>query len=141
MKLNYLRAGIAATASDRAEYQTFLAGGTITKGQWVAFDNSKTAANKTLYVVAADVVANGNPRVVGVAMHAASAGGKVKVCIAGYCAVASVTTGVAADALLCIDTTIGRADTYTAADLAGPVGVCLTLAASHVSDVIVKRQF
>jgi len=61
------------------------------------------------------------------------------VAVAGYVASAAVTTGVAANDPLSVDTTNGRAD---AADAANAVicGVCLGTAALNVAPVYVYKR-
>ena len=61
--------------SNRSQTETFLAGGAIAKGDWVALDTSKTGADKALYVVeAAGVATVGQANVMGVALEAATSG-------------------------------------------------------------------
>jgi hypothetical protein len=130
--------------SNRSQTETFLAGGTISAGDFVSLDRSKTGADKALYVVVQDTsggaVALGVPTV-GVALASADAEEKVQVCIGGYCAKANVATGTAAGAALALDTTTsGRAVAADAANV-NIAGVCLTLAASNSAEVMVIKQF
>ncbi len=135
---------VGAGASNRSQEETFIAGGTIAKGDFVSLDTSKTGADKALFVLVVDTsagaVALGVPTV-GVALAAATAGQKVDVCVAGYCAQAAVATGTAAGVALSLDTSnSGRA---AAADAAN-VNICavsLTLAASNTAEVMVIKQF
>lgn len=135
---------VGAGASNRSQEETFIAGGTIARGDFVSLDTSKTGADKALFVVTIDTsggaVALGVPTV-GVALAAATAGQKVDVCVAGYCAQAAVATGTAAGVALSLDTTAsGRA---AAADAAN-VNICavsLTVAALNTAEVMVIKQF
>ena len=102
-----------------SEVRTFLASGTITKGQWVNFDYAKTGEDKVVYVTVQDTsggaVAIGVP-VIGVAVSSTTAANQeVQVCIAGYCASAAV-----ANVNVC--------------------GVALADAASNSAPVLVYRQ-
>ncbi len=104
--IQYLQPGEGADTSNRSEVETFFAGGTIAKGDAVAFDLSKTGADKVLYVIEATAAAKA--LIVGVALNNAVAGAKVDVVISGYVAEADVATGVTAGAQLCGSATAGR---------------------------------
>jgi hypothetical protein len=137
-------APVGADASNRSQTETFLAGGTIAAGDFVSLDTSKTGANKALFVVTVDTsagaVALGVPTV-GVALRHAALGEKVDVCVAGFCAVANVVTGVAAGAAVALDTTTsGRATTADAANV-NIAAICLTLAAGNKAEVMVLKRF
>lgn len=128
------------TSQSRADYMSFLSGGAITAGDWVALDLTKTGSDRALYVITAAAVTDGNSRVIGVCPAGATAAGqRVNVCIAGYCEGARVTTGVAAGVPLTVDTTAGRADLAVAADTHW-CGVTLEIAASNLCDVVVFRR-
>jgi hypothetical protein len=45
---------VGAGASNRSQEETFIAGGTISKGDFVSLDTSKTGADKALFVVTVD---------------------------------------------------------------------------------------
>ena len=105
---------VGASAMHRSQTETFIAGGTVAVGDWVAFDTSKSGANKVLTVVQASNVALGNALVCGVVLGSAdssgllTAGHKVKVCISGYVAAAKVNAGVvAAGTVVGLDTRYG----------------------------------
>jgi len=147
--IQFLDAGETSSTSNRSQEETFLAGGAIVKGDWVALDLSQTGADKALYVVQAPATA-GSPIPCGVALEAASSGGQVRVCIGGYAASANVTTGTAPGLALMMTSTAGRttAATYIgngsgAASLPLPViiGTCLTRAAANVAEVWVIKRF
>jgi hypothetical protein len=127
-----------------SEVRTFLASGTITAGQWVNFDYSKTSTDKVVYVTVQDTsggaVAIGVP-VIGVAVSSTTAAGQeVRVCIAGYCAVAAVATGSTSGLALALDTTTsGRATIADAANV-NVCGVALADAVSNSAPVLVYRQ-
>lgn len=128
------------TSMYRSDYQTFISGGVITAGDWVALDLTKTGSDRVLYVIAAAAVTDGNSRVIGVCPAGATAAGQqVRVCIAGYCEGARVTTGVASGVPVTVDTTTGRADLAVAADT-HVCGVTLEASASNLADVLVFRR-
>jgi hypothetical protein len=91
---------------NRTQVETFLAGGTITKGDAVAFDLSKTGADKVLYVI--EATGGAKALIVGVALNSAVANGDVDVAISGYVDEADVATGVTAGAQLSGSATAGR---------------------------------
>ena len=81
--VQFLNPGVSSDTMNRSQEETFLAGGIIALGDWVAFDLSKTGADKALYVVQApNVAASGI--ITGVAVQAAAAGEQVRVCVDGY---------------------------------------------------------
>lgn len=127
-----------------SEVRTFLASGTITKGQWVNFDYAKTDADKVVYVTVQDTsggaIAIGVP-VIGVAVSSTTAANQeVQVCIAGYCEVAAVATGSTSGLALALDTTTsGRATIADAANV-NVCGVALADAVSNSAPVLVYRQ-
>ena len=132
------------TALDRSEKKTFIAGGAISQGDWVAFDTSKTASARVLYCIEAAAVANGNPSVVGVCIAAqngfpAAAEDKITVVVRGYAEGASVANAVnAANIPLVVDNTqAGQAVAIVAADIAPPCGFSLEAAAGNLADVYV----
>lgn len=127
--------------SNRTQKETFLAGGAITAGDWVAFDTSATGATRVLTVVQAANVALGNPLVVGVALNSASvAGAKVDVCVSGYVASANVDGAVVAGSPLTVDTTAGRAHIAATGDIS-ICGVALEADVANVAAVWVYKQF
>lgn len=133
--------------SNRSQEETFLAGGTITAGDWVIFDTSATGAARVLTVIQSPATA-GNPLAVGVALNSATAGQRVDVCIAGYAASANVATLAAGaqakgQAITTSGAVAGRAIKYDAAvhTNASPVAVLLEDAAANVAAVWVFKQF
>ncbi len=104
--IQFLGPGEGAETSNRSQTETFLAGGTIAKGDIVAFDLSKTNVDRVLYVIEATAAAKA--LIVGVAKEAATAGNKVDVVVSGYAADADVATGVTAGQQLCGSATAGR---------------------------------
>lgn len=152
-------ADFGASTSHRRQTEYFLAtltngGGapavvTLTAGTWVAFDNTKTGADQMLYVKEAANVAGGNTLVVGVVLKdvstetlaaGASADVQFEVVIAGYVAVANVTTGVTAGTRVVVDTTAGRGDAAAAGEI--PCGVVLTtIPAGNQGEVFVIKNF
>ena len=96
--IQFLGTGEKAGTSNRSQVETFLAGGTIAAGDAVAFDLSKTGADKVLFVIEATAAAKA--LIVGIALNAAVAGDKVEVVVSGYVDSADVATGVTAGAQL-----------------------------------------
>jgi len=138
---------VGASAMDRSQTETFIAGGTVAVGDWVAFDTSKTGPNKVLTVVQAANVALGNPLVCGVVLGAdntaglLTAGNKVKVCISGFVAAAKVNAGVvAAGTPLVVDTTVATAHAAATGDIS-MCGVSLSASVAGLAEVWVYKQF
>lgn len=118
---------IGLTVSDRRRIESFIAAGTIGVGDWVALDYSQsTDGARSIKVVGADgnagaagTITSTASRVVGVALTAASAGGRVDVVTRGL-ADASVTesgSGIKQGDALVISNTAGVAQIYAAASL------------------------
>ena len=141
--IQFLAAGEGLDTSNRRQVETFLANGTIAAVDWVMLDTSKTGADRTLFVIEATAVANGNALVIGVATEAAVAGGQVRVVISGYAEGASVANAVAAAnvALVVDNTAAGQAVAIAAGDLAPACGVSLEAAAGNKADVWVFKRF
>tara|TARA_R110000824_G_scaffold198789_4_gene382836 strand:+ start:172 stop:633 length:462 start_codon:yes stop_codon:yes gene_type:complete len=95
--IQVLDSGVSGSTSHRQEVETFLAGGTIAVGDWVSFDTSQAGADRVLYVIEAPGVATvGNAAAFGVSLDAVTAGQRVRVVTAGYCASASVAAATVA---------------------------------------------
>lgn len=153
-------ADFGASTSHRRQTEQFLVsltngGGapavvSLSAGNWMAFDNSKTGADQMLYVAQAGNVAGGNTLVAGVLLRDIStdieidAGAtldvQAEVVIAGYVASANVTTGVTAGTRVVVDTTAGRGDAAAAGEI--PCGVVLTtIPAGNAGEVLVLKNF
>jgi hypothetical protein len=136
-------AGGTASTMNRSQVETFIAGGSITAGDFVILDTSQTGSDRALYVIQSPATA-GNALVVGVAKTGATTGQKVDVVVAGYYATANVVTGVnAGEAITTSGATAGRClkyltGTHTNTD---PIGVVLANAASNVAPVIIFKHF
>ena len=104
--IQFLGPGEGQNTSNRSQVETFLAAGTIAAGDAVAFDLSKTGADKVLYVL--EATGGAKALIVGVALNAAVAGDKVEVVVGGYVDSADVATGVTAGAQLSGSATAGR---------------------------------
>ena len=88
-------AGVALNSeiSNSRQVEIFLAQGAIAADDAVAFNTNNTAdGEKTLYVFPADTGTQHSKCFVGVALEAAAAGEKVRVCISGVCT-ANVAAG------------------------------------------------
>lgn len=131
------------TQMHRRQVETFLSGAAIVAGNVVMFDVSKTHALRSLYVVAAGVVATGNPLAIGVALNTVTgAGEKVQTIISGYAEDVKCAAGVAAGhPLSAAQAAIGEVDTRVAADTAQAFGVALEAVAGASVDMIVFKQF
>ena len=118
----------------------------ITAGNWVQIetDTSVTDYDKNdvgASVTTADAVANGNMAVLGIATETTTAAGYITIQTAGRYESANVATSVAAGSALVVDdTSAGRAVLMVAADVPGPCGLCLVLAASNMADVLITDQ-
>jgi hypothetical protein len=116
---------IEGDTSNRRQVETFIAGGAIAAGDVVAFDTSKTGADRVLYVTEAAQVANGNGLSCGVALAAATAGEQVRAVIGGY-ALVSTHGGVALGNLLTAGgTSAGTVDGRIASDISPAFGITL----------------
>jgi len=135
---------IGPATSDRSQVETFLAGGSITSGDWVIFDTSATGPTRVLQVIKSPATA-GNPLVLGVALNTVTSGQKVNVVVSGYVASANVVSGVLkGEAIVSSGATAGRALKYATGTHtnAGPCGVALEDAsAGNVAAVWVHKQF
>lgn len=133
--------------SNRSQIETFLAGGTVAVGDWVALDATKSGAEKALFVVEAGAAANGNPLVVGVVLSSAettgalTAGSKVNVIIAGYAAEANTNGAPVAGQPLVVQTVAGAADAAGAGITAPPCGAVLADLGGGKAEVIVYKHF
>lgn len=142
--LNDAASGGLASASNRQQVETFIAGGTIAAGDWVMFDTSKTGPDRVLYVIEATGVAtHGNGSCVGVAQEAAVADASVKVVVAGYAATASVGGTTAINNLLVGPIgTPGMAEPFAAGTTESPpVGLALEADTANVAAVWVFKKF
>jgi len=125
----------------------FIAGASITRGQWVSLDVAQSTSTKIInYVVPAGAtpVATGDALAIGVSQSTVSAGAVCSVLIEGYCdfALTDDTSVTAAGlALVAGKTVVGQADAIEATDLAPSVGTSLAASASGVGQVWVKRKF
>ena len=135
---------VGAGAMNRSQTETFLAGGAITEGDWLALDTSKTGADKALYVVEASGVATvGQANVIGVALASVAAEEKVLVCVAGYCAKASVAGAtVTGSALVGPIGTAGQAVIEVPGTTSGKLcGVALAADVANFAEVLVIKTF
>ena len=142
--VQFLSSGEAGDTGNRRQVETFLAGGAIAAGDWVALDNSKTGADRCLYVVeAAGVATKGNAAAMGVALAAAAADERVDVVVAGYVASASVAAAtVAGDALVGPIGTAGRAEIEVPGTTTGAVcGIALEADTANFAAVMVVKRY
>ena len=133
--------GFGASTSNRRQVETFIAGGTITVGDWVAFDTTRTGADKLLTVIEAGASANGTATVVGVALAAATVGQNVEVIVSGYAAAANTNGAPGAGAPLVVQTAAGAADAAGAGITAPPCGVALAASVANKAEVWVYKRF
>lgn len=122
---------------------TLVAAGSITAGDWVAFNIASTTLPEDVnQVIQAGVVSGGNPAAIGVALQTVSSGKLVEIQVGGYVAACNVVTGVAAgDPLIIGGTDAGRAETVVAGDLAPVRAVALAASALNVGPVWIFSAF
>ena len=135
---------VGAGTMNRSQTETFVAGGAISQGDWLALDTSQTGANKALFVVeAAGVAIVGQANVIGVALADAAAGEKVPVCVAGYCPKASVAgAAVAGSALVGPIGVAGQAAIEVPGTTSGKLcGVALAADVANFAEVLVIKTF
>jgi hypothetical protein len=105
--IQYLEAGAGSAAMNRQSTEYFLASATVAAGAVLCFDITKTdESDKALYVKPADKDSANTIIGFGVALEAASAGDKVKVCLSGFC-YAKVPSGAAAGTRYQVGSTAG----------------------------------
>ena len=140
-----LEAGEPSSVMNRRQVETFLTTGTIAAGDWVAFDTTKTGADKLLSVIEAGASANGNATTVGVALNAAvgtaSIPAQVEVVVSGYVEEANTNGGPAAGSPLVVQTVAGAADAAGAGITAPPCGVALAATVAGKAEVWVYKRF
>lgn len=142
--VQYLQPGEGADASSRRQVETFIAGGTIAAGDWVAFDTSKTGADRCLYVVeAAGVATVGNSAAFGVALSAAGANQAIEVVVSGYAPSANVAAAtVAGSPLIGPIGTAGEAAIEVPGTTTGKLcGIALEADATNKAAVFVIKSF
>jgi hypothetical protein len=120
----------------------FIAGGSITAGDVVAFDTTQSGKNRVQVVVQAATVATvGNALAVGFAQESAVSGQTFSVVVGGYYASANVDGAtVAGSALIGPITAAGRCDIAAAATTAPVLAIALAADASNVAPVFVIRR-
>lgn len=140
-------AQLGPSPSNRRQIETFIAGGTVAVGDWVALDVTKTGATKAVTVVEAGAAANGNPLVVGVCIGSAEStgtltvGSLVNVVVAGYVASANTNGAPVAGQPLVVQTVAGAADAAGAGITAPPCGAVLANLGGGKAEVLVYKQF
>ena len=139
--VQFLASGEAGDTSHRRQVETYLASGAITQGDIVAFDDSKTGADRILYVEQAGIVATGNGLAAGVALETVAADEQVRVIVAGYAEDVSCAAGVAtATVVNAAGTAAGQAEAAAAGDTA-VFGVTVEPEAGGTVDLIVYKRF
>ena len=119
---------IEGDTSNRRQVETFISSAAIVAGDVVGLDNTKTGADRVLYVKQAANVGTGNALAVGVALDAAAgAGEQVRVVVSGYAADVNCTNGTIASgaALSAASAAAGEVETAAAGDTAGLFAVAL----------------
>lgn len=122
-----LTTGSSVGASHRRQVEDFISSAAIVAGDVVGLDNTKTGADRVLFVKQAAAVTNGNPLAIGVALDAASgADERVRVVVAGYVEGVNCTAGaVATGKPLIAGAVAGQVEEAAASDLTGLFGVAL----------------
>jgi hypothetical protein len=135
---------VGAGTSHRRQVETFIAGGSITAGDCVVFDVSKTDAARVLTVIQSPATA-GQSLVCGFALNTAASGEKVSVVVEGYMENANVVSGVLTSVSLTTSgVTAGRALTYASGTHTATAPFAVTLEAASVgntADVWVLKRF
>lgn len=132
--------GTQAYVERTEDIRTFIAGGSITAGDWVQFDASgQTAIGDVCVVVQAAVVATGNPAAIGVAVEAGVSGKPVRVQVAGYIASCN-NSASAGESLIVAGTTAGRAEAQAATDLCAPNGFATADSSSNAGPAFIYRR-
>lgn len=132
---------------NRSQTETFILGGTVVLGDWVALDASQTGADKALTVIKAGAAANGNPLVVGVVLSSAetsgalTSGSRVTVIVAGYAASARTNGAPAAGQPIVVQTVAGAGDAAGAGITAPPCGAVLADLGGGKAEVLVYKHF
>jgi hypothetical protein len=142
--IQFLDSGEAGDTSNRRQVETFIAGGAIAEGDWVALDNSQTGADRALYVVeAAGVATKGNAAAMGVALADAAANERIDIVVSGYVAKAGVAAAtVAGDALIGPIGTAGRAEIEVPGTTTGAVcGIALEADTANFAAVMVVKRY
>lgn len=129
------------TQSNRRQIETFIASATITAGQVVGADLTKTGGARLQFVKPVAIVANGNGLAIGVALKGAAAGERVDVVVAGYCEKLNCHGAVVAGNMLTAGLgTVGSVDGRTNTDIAPAFGIALE-ASAVVSGVDVTAAY
>jgi hypothetical protein len=130
MSLKSLNAGAGEAARQKVE--TFIAGGSITAGDWVGFDVSQSDSDRAAYVVqgSADALT------FGVALETATSGAKIRVVVKGYVEGALTDAGVSSGEALTSHAS-GACDTYANTDTTPVIGVALETDSGTTCDVYV----
>ena len=119
------------TQSNRRQIETFIASATITAGQVVGADLTKTAGARLQFVKPVAIVANGNGLAIGVALKGAAAGERVDVVVAGYCEKVNCHGAVVSGNMLTAGLgSIGMVDGRTNTDIAPAFGIALEASAA-----------
>ena len=132
--------------SNRRQVETFIAGATVTPGDWLQFDTTESGATIVATVIEATNVALGNPLVVGVCLGSAetsgalTAGSRINVVVSGFMETANVDGAVVAGSPLVVDTTAGRAHVAVTGDLS-VCGVALAADVANVAPVWIFKKF
>ena len=129
--------GVDGTFNFPKKFVTLHCTEAIAKGEWVSIDTGDSTNGLGGSVEKALATSLGCVGVVGVATETTTAAGTVTIQTAGKFENAYVTTSIAANIALVVDTTAGRADISAAADLVSPCGMTLEVAASNLADVMI----
>ena len=129
--------GVDGVANFPKKFVTLYCSEAITKGEWVSIDTGDSTNGLGGSVEKALATSLGCVGVVGVATETTTAAGIVRIQTAGKFENAYVTTSIAANIALVVDTTAGRADISADTDLVSPCGMTLEVAASNLADVMI----
>lgn len=135
--------GSTAADSNRRSVESFIASGTITAGDFVMIDTTKTGSDRVLYVARSAATA-GLATVIGVSLDSVTVGQTVRVVTGGYVAAANVVTGVLINEAVCSSgATAGRGLKYLTGTHTNcaPIGVALAESTANSSPMWIYKRF
>lgn len=134
-------AGTATYVETLADIRRFIAGASITKGDWVQFDYAnQSGVGDVGVVIQAANISTGNPAAIGVAIETGVSGKPVRVQVAGYIASCN-NSASAGDPLTVGGTTAGRAEVAAASDLAPVIGFATADSSGNAGPAFIFRRF
>ena len=128
--------------SNRQELETFFASESISDGDLVCLDISKSSdGDKMSYVKKLKTDAGVTAVSIGIADQDADEGALIRVVIKGFKADANIATGAAIGERFVGTSTAGRGDVLANSSTLPALGYVVTTASANAADVIVLKQF